>query len=184
MRCADLRAWRTICFNPVQCRRTPDEHEEERKMASIHHEQSVNVGVDEAWTALRQVGDAHRLFAPVLAAGRLDGDTRTVTFANGMVVRERMLVVDETHRRVSYTALEAAGMTFHHASMQVIDDGPGRCRFVWITDFLPADVESALAPLIEQGGAALKANLEGRAHLAPALGASQRDAGRDSPASR
>ena len=65
-------------------------------MASIHHEQSVEVGVGTAWGALRQVGDAHRLFAPVLADGHLDGDTRTVTFANGMVARERILDVDET----------------------------------------------------------------------------------------
>jgi hypothetical protein len=153
-------------------------------MASIHHERAVDVGVDVAWSALRQAGEAHRLFAPVLVDGRLDGDIRTVTFANGMVARERVLDVDETHLRVAYTALEAAGMTFHHASMQVVDDGPGRCRFVWITDFLPPEVAGALAPLIEQGGAALKANLEAGSEFAPALGASQRDAGRDSPASR
>jgi len=120
----------------------------------------------------------------VLTEGRLDGDTRTVTFANGMVARERLLDVDETHRRVAYTALDAGGMTFHHASMQVIDDGPGRCRFVWITDFLPAAVKGALAPLIEQGGAALKANLEARSEPVPAHAASPGDAGRDSPTSR
>ena len=78
--------------------------------------------------------------------------------------------MDETHRRVAYTAVDAAGMTFHHASMQVIDDGPGRCRFVWITDFLPAGVAGALTPLIEQGGAALKANLEAGSPPARASG--------------
>jgi hypothetical protein len=129
-------------------------------MASIHHEVSVDVGADEAWAALRDVGNAHRLFAPVLAGGHLDGDTRTVTFANGMVVRERILDVDDQRKRVSYTVLDGPGMTFHHASMQIVAAGPGRCSFRWITDFLPEGVRDALSPLVEQGGAALKASLE------------------------
>jgi hypothetical protein len=44
--------------------------------------------------------------------------------------------------------------------MQIVDGGQGRCRFVWITDFLPAELKGTLAPLIEQGSAALKGNLE------------------------
>ena len=51
-------------------------------------------------------------------------------------------------------------MLYHHASMQVVDAGPGRCRFVWITDFLPREIEGNLTPLIEQGANALKNNLE------------------------
>jgi hypothetical protein len=44
--------------------------------------------------------------------------------------------------------------------MQILGDGQGRSTFVWITDFLPAEASGALAPLIEQGTRALKANLE------------------------
>jgi hypothetical protein len=129
-------------------------------MASIHKDVTVDVGVEEAWAALRQVGDAHKLFAPVLADSQLDGEIRTVRFANGLVLREHVLDVDESRRRVAYTALDGPGMTFHHASMQVADAGPGRCRFIWITDFLPADAVGALTPLIEAGAGALKRNLE------------------------
>ena len=129
-------------------------------MAAIHHEVAVEVGVKEAWAALRQVGHAHRLFAPVLTDGSIEGDTRTVTFANGMVARERILDVDDARKRVAYAVVEGPGLAFHHASMQVLDDGPGRCRFYWITDFLPKGAASALTPLIEQGARALKANLE------------------------
>ena len=57
-------------------------------MASIHHQVAVEVGADEAWAALRLVGEAHKLFAPVLVEGRLEGEIRTACFANGMVVRE------------------------------------------------------------------------------------------------
>ena len=54
-------------------------------------------------------------------------------------------------------------MTYHHATMQIIDAGPGRCRFVWITDFLPGDVRGNLVTLIEQGSLAFKKNLEAEA---------------------
>ena len=67
----------------------------------------------EAWAALRRVGEATKLFAPVLVEARLDKDIRTVRFANGMVLREQLLDVDETARRVSYTVLEGPGMTYH-----------------------------------------------------------------------
>jgi hypothetical protein len=131
-------------------------------MASIHHRLPIEVGSDEAWAALRQVGSPDKLFAPVLVEASLDGDTRTVRFANGMVVHECILDVDDERRRVAYTVLDGPGMTYHHASMQIVDAGPGRCLFVWITDFLPREHGRNIQPLIEQGAAALKHNLETR----------------------
>lgn len=129
-------------------------------MASITEEVTVAVDVDRAWAALREVGQARALFAPVLVDSSLDGDTRTVRFANGMVLRERILDVDDSRRRVAYTALDAPGMQFHHASMQVGAATPGRCTFVWITDAYPPEVIERISPLIQQGAQALKRNLE------------------------
>ena len=63
-------------------------------------------------------------------------------------------------RRMAYSAVDAPGLTYHHASMQIVEDGPGRCVFVWITDFLPAEAGDTIMPLIEQGARALKNNLE------------------------
>lgn len=129
-------------------------------MASIHQQVAVGVDVQKAWQALRNVGNAHQLFAPVLTNSRLDGDTRTVTFANGMVLHERILDVDDRRHRVAYSALDAPGMTYHHASMELIDTGDGRCLFQWTTDFLPPEVSGNIAPLVDAGTTALKKNLE------------------------
>ena len=129
-------------------------------MASINHQIVVDVSPEHAWAALRLVGEAHKLFEPVLIDSQLDGDTRTARFANGMVVHERVLDLDDERRRVSYTAIDVPGMTYHHASMQILDGGPGHCQFVWTTDFLPQEMGGQLRPLIEQGAKALKANLE------------------------
>ena len=129
-------------------------------MASITEEVSVTVDAHRAWQALRDVGRAHLLFAPVLVDGSIAGEIRTVTFANGLVAQERILDVDDQQRRVAYAALNVPGMEYHHASMQLVEDGPGRCRFVWITDVHPAAVADNVRPLMTQGAQALKKNLE------------------------
>ena len=139
-------------------------------MGSIHHELTLDIGVDRAWAALRQVALAHRLFAGVLIDGRLDGDVRTVTFADGLVVRERIVDVDEERRRVAYSAFEGTPMTHHNASMQVISEGKDRCRFVWIADFLPHAFGDTMLPLVRQGAQALKTNLESGAFAAAMAG--------------
>lgn len=129
-------------------------------MASIHQQVAVGVDVQRAWQALRNVGNAHQLFAPVLTNSRLDGDTRTVTFANGMVLHERILDVDDQRHRVAYSALDAPGTAYHHASMELVEDGEGRCVFRWTTDFFPPEVSGNIAPLVDAGTRAFKTNLE------------------------
>ena len=129
-------------------------------MASIRKELVIDVGVEPAWAALRRVEAPHELFAPVLSSAEMHGDVRTVRFADGVALDERILDVDEAHRRVAYAVVDPRGMTYHHASMQLDIAGPGRCVFIWITDFLPAEAAIALEPLIERGAAALKQNLE------------------------
>lgn len=129
-------------------------------MASIRKDIVIDVGVEPAWAALRCVDAPQALFAPVLSGAEMRGDVRTVHFADGGVVRERILDVDEGHRRIAYAVLDPQGMSYHHASMQLDIAGPGRCVFTWITDFLPAEAAIGLQPLIERGAAALKQNLE------------------------
>ena len=129
-------------------------------MASIHIESAVAVSADTAWQALKRVGDAAALFAPVLAGAEMHGDIRTARFGNGLIIHERVVDVDDARRRVSYSALDSPVLTYHHASMQIVEDAPGRCRFLWTTDFLPAEAASGLQPLIDAGTQALKANLE------------------------
>jgi len=99
-------------------------------------------------------------FAPVLTGAEMHGDIRTARFGNGLVVHERVIDVDDARRRVAHSALDSPVLTYHHASMQIIEEAPDRCRFVWTTDFLPAEAANDLRGLIEAGTAALKTNLE------------------------
>jgi polyketide cyclase/dehydrase/lipid transport protein len=129
-------------------------------MASIRREVRIAARPETAWDALRDVGALHtRLVPGFVTDTKLEPGARIVTFGNGMVVRERMLDVDETHRRVAWSA-ESALMTHHNASAQVFPDGPDRCRFVWIADLLPDEAAPAIAGMIEQGIAVIQKTLE------------------------
>ena len=131
-------------------------------MPSIHEEAVINAAPDTVWSVLKNVGEAHKAFAPVLVDCQLAGDVRTLRFGNGMVLREQLLEVNDERRRVAYTVIESSMMKFHHASMEVRDAGRGLSLFVWITDFLPAELGAQIAPLMAQGAQALKKNIEGR----------------------
>ena len=48
-------------------------------------------------------------------AGLEHDDTRVVTFANGLVVHERIVDVDDDARRLAYTVLDGP-FTHHHAT--------------------------------------------------------------------
>jgi len=129
-------------------------------MASIRKEIVVNTPPEQAWAALRDVGAVHtRLARQFVLDTQLDGDSRLVTFANGEVVRERIVDVDDRARRLAYAVVEWR-TTHHNASFQVVADGDGRSRIVWITDLLPDSLADLVGGFIEQGSAAIKRTLE------------------------
>lgn len=129
-------------------------------MATIMREIPLKVPADRAWTALRDVGRADRAFPGILVGSRLDGDVRTVTFGNGLVVRERIVTIDDQSRRLAYAVIDGS-MSHHNASLHVLDEGDSRCRVVWTTDLLPDDLEPSIRALVAQGAEALRQFLEG-----------------------
>jgi hypothetical protein len=128
-------------------------------MATLHTEVLIDVPVDAVWDAVRDVGEVHRRLVPgLLRDARLDGDARIVTFANGLVVRELIVTVDDTARRFAYAAV--GGRTRHHSSsVQLFPHGDGT-RLVWITDLLPDELAGPVGELVEQGAAIMKRTLE------------------------
>jgi carbon monoxide dehydrogenase subunit G len=128
-------------------------------MASIYKEIAIEAPARDVWDAVRDVGAAHRRLTPgVLTDARLEGDARIVTFANGLVVRELIVSIDDERRRVAYAAT-GRRLTHHNASMQVFDAGPQRSRLVWLTDLLPDAMAAPIGELIEQGAAAMQSAL-------------------------
>ena len=128
-------------------------------MANITREIKVAAAPEAVWQRVRNVGEAHHLFAGVLTDCAMEEGARRVTFANGMVVKELILDVSDSQRRVAYAAV--GGRTTHHnASLQVFADEGGHSRVVWVTDFLPAELAPMISGLVEAGSAAMKLSLE------------------------
>ena len=131
-------------------------------MASIRKEIPLNVPAHEVWDAVRDIGALHhRLVKGFVTDTRLDGDARIVTFANGMIVRELIVDLDDAARRLVWSA-RSERLTHHNASAQVFDEGEGKSRLVWIADLLPNERAGDIRAMIEAGAAAMKATLERR----------------------
>jgi polyketide cyclase/dehydrase/lipid transport protein len=129
-------------------------------MASIRKELIVDASADHVWAALRDIGQVHtRLAREFVIDTRLDGDSRLVTFANGEVIRERIVDIDDRARRLAYAVVDWR-TTHHNASFQVTPDGDGRSRLTWVTDLLPDSLADLVGGFVEQGCVAIKRTLE------------------------
>ena len=130
-------------------------------MASIRKEVIIEAPADLVWNAVRDVGQVHKHLVPgVLTDARLEDGARVVSFANGMVVRELIVDLDDEQRRFAYAATGGRA-THHNASIQVIPAGEHRCSLVWVTDVLPHEMAAPISALVEEGARVMKLTLEG-----------------------
>lgn len=129
-------------------------------MAHVHRETLIGVPPEKVWAALSDVGALHTRLVPGFVTDCVyDGEVRTVTFGNGLVVRERIIDVDPGKKRVAWSAA-GGNLTHYSASAQLFAAGADTCRVVWLADLLPHDAAPAIAEMIEQGLAAMKRHLE------------------------
>ena len=129
-------------------------------MATIHKEIGIERSREFVWDAIRDVGAIHKRLVPGFVVDcKLEGDSRIVTFANGMVVRELIVDVDDRTRRHSWSA-RGGTLTHHNASIQVFSDGEDKCRVVWIADLLPNDAAKTIDEMIQHGLNTMKLTLE------------------------
>src|SRR5690349_24462015 len=129
-------------------------------MAAVHVRTSIRAPAQQVWKALEATGDAHLAFAGVLTGCRLEGeDVRVATFANGMVVKERIISVEPQRMRIAYGVI-GNEFVHHSASMEVVARGDEECEFVWIADVLPHAAAASITPLMEHGARALRSVME------------------------
>jgi len=129
-------------------------------MATIHKEIRLDARAEDVWEAIRDVGAVHERLAPgFVTETRLEGGARVVTFANGLVVRELIVTLDDGARRLAYAAVGGRS-THHNASFQVFAEGAERTRLVWIADLLPDEVAGPVGEMMEAGSRVMKRTLE------------------------
>ena len=129
-------------------------------MASIRKEMEIDRSKDFVWDAIRDVGAIHKRLVPGFVVDcKLEGDSRIVTFANGMVARELIVDVDDKTCRHSWSA-RGEPLTHHSASIQVFSRGDDKCRVVWIADLMPNEVVETVGEMIQRGLETMKRTLE------------------------
>lgn len=131
-------------------------------MASIYKEILLDADPEDVWSVIRDVGAVHERLAPGFVVDvKLDGDARIVTFADGAVVRELLVTLDEDARRLAYASV--GGQARHHnASFQVFPHGEHGTRLVWITDVFPHELAVPIGRYVEKGSVVIKQTLERR----------------------
>jgi hypothetical protein len=131
-------------------------------MASIRKTIPLGSPARDVWAAVADVRAVHeRLARGFVVDTQLDGDSRIVTFANGLVVRELLVDIDDDARRIAYAVVESPlGIRHHHSSMEVVADGEQRSRLVWVADIAPDDAAATVAEFMQLGALAMQRTLE------------------------
>ncbi len=131
-------------------------------MASIHEEIEIAANAGAVWDAARDYGALHVRLVPgfVIATVVESGEPpiRVVTFASGAVLREAIVVVDDSRRRLVW-AIESGAIRHHNGALEVIAAGDG-CCVRWTADVLPDAVAAQFQPLMAAGLATMKRHLE------------------------
>jgi uncharacterized protein YndB with AHSA1/START domain len=126
-------------------------------MASIRREVQIQASPEKVWDAMRDVGALHTRLCPrfVVDTKMEAEDVRRVTFANGREVRELIVSVDDTTRRVCWAIVDEPFVHYNGAA-QVTPLDDGTCRFTWLSDVLPNELAPTVTSMIEAGIAEIK----------------------------
>lgn len=128
-------------------------------MASIRKEITVRASVEQVWDAIRDVGALHTRLVPGFVLNtELESGARIVTFANGAVVHERIVSIDNAARRLVWSATGNL-LTHHNGSAQVTEEPDGSARVIWMADLLPDTAVATIDQMMDQGMAAMHAAL-------------------------
>lgn len=132
-------------------------------MASVQKEIIIDADPADVWAIISDFTNGPVRMAPgFVTDSRLDEpDVRVVTFANGTVVRERLIALDDELRRLVFSVIGGTMQPAHdNASMQVVPHGDGRSRFVWIHDLRPDDLITPMGAGMDQGLTIFKQTVE------------------------
>jgi Polyketide cyclase / dehydrase and lipid transport len=138
-------------------------------MATVRKTVEINLSAVAIWDAVRDVGNLHLRLAPGLVADcRLndDGTERIVTFADGTILPEKIIAIEEAAMRIVWSA-QNPSLAHHNAAMEVSPIDEDHSTVSWTADLLPDQVAGYMAPFIETGLATMKAHLEGGSSIPP-----------------
>ena len=121
-------------------------------MALLRTEISIAATLADVWDVIGDFEAGPLRMAPGFVVGcEADAGTRVVTFADGSVVHERLVAVDEGERRITYSVVGGSVRPERDvAQMQVVPEDGG-CRFVWTRDLRPDELGPGFQAAMDRG---------------------------------
>ncbi|MEV0292638.1 SRPBCC family protein [Nocardia sp. NPDC050710] len=135
-------------------------------MASVEKEIVIEAPVEDVWAIIGDFGQGPIRMAPgfVVDSRLAEPDLRIVTFADGTVVHERLIALDDAKQRFVFSIVGGSVTPIHdNATMRVFPHDDGHSRFVWTHDVLPAELADAFGASMEQGLLLFKRTVESAA---------------------
>ncbi|GGU74534.1 SRPBCC family protein [Lentzea flava] len=119
-------------------------------MAYISEEIVIEAGADDVWKVIGDFATGPSRMAPGLVVDTTaEADHRTVTFADGTVVTEKRVSVDDDVRRITYSVVSGTVAPEHdNAVMQIVPEGERRCRMLWTRDVLPDELAEPMGKVM------------------------------------
>ena len=128
-------------------------------MSTIRKIIDIDVPAAAVWDVIRDVAAVHTRLAPGFVIDtKLEGDVRIVTFANGVVARERIIAIDDRLRRLAYSA-SSAQIEHHNASFEIVPLSDDQTRLLWTADVAPESAAERIGSMMDQGGSVIRNTL-------------------------
>lgn len=133
-------------------------------MAYISQEIVIESSADDVWKVVGGFATGPSRMAPGLVVDtEANGDSRTVTFADGTVVEEKRVSVDDDVRRIAYSVVSGTVAPQHdNAVMQIVAEDERRCRMVWTRDVLPDELAEPMGKVMAHCLDVVKKTLDDR----------------------
>jgi hypothetical protein len=130
-------------------------------MTSIAVEVVTDASPPAVWDAIRDIGALHtRLVPKFVVATELVPGGRRVTFANGLVLIEPIISINDDLRRLVWTVKDGPpGPTHYNGAVQVFPREIGGSRVVWMADILPHEAAEQIGAMMKEGATAMTSAL-------------------------
>ncbi len=120
-------------------------------MASVNVQEQVAASADQVWQIMADFGGVDKWADPNLiksceSDGNSAGAVRTLTLADGAVIRERLEAIDASARRFTYAIIGECPLPVkdYVATAKVTELGADQCQVDWQSTFEPiGSVEEA-----------------------------------------
>lgn len=128
-------------------------------MATVQKVIDINASANDVWNKIANIGSVSDIIG-FITESEYDGDVRVCKMADGGVLEEKIISIDDSLRRVAYSIINSPlDLEFHSASMQVVSKDKG-ATMVWTTDLKPDALAQQFDSVLEEAVPGMRTALE------------------------